>query len=406
MALAQRRLGRAAPVDPAARHPRRRAVLRRRHHHAGDLGAVGGRRPEDRHAGVRSLCRAADAGDPGRLFAVQRSAPAGRGAVSARSRWSGSSPSAFAGLWHIAARSRRACARSIRAMASRFLIAATASSASSRWAPCSSPSPAPRRSTPISAISAAADPARLAGVVFPALTLNYFGQGAFVLANPKAIDNPFFLMYPGWALLPMVVLATAATVIASQAVISGAFSLTRQAMQLGLLPRLEIRHTSETQSGPDLHAARQRFCCSACCCWSSLFRSSSALASAYGIAVTGTMVVTTHAGLRRDLAIWRWRPVAAALLIAPFLFDRSRRSSAPICSRCSTAAGCRSRSAAVIMLADVHLAARQPHPVRQDAQARDPARFRWPASLEKKPPLRVPGTAVFLTSDPRARRPR
>jgi KUP system potassium uptake protein len=90
-------------------------------------------------------------------------------------------------------------------------------------------------------------PIRLAwlAIVLPALTLNYFGQGALVLADPKAIDNPFFLLYPHWALLPMVVLATVATVIASQAVITGAYSLTRQAIQLGLLPRLEIRNSCE-----------------------------------------------------------------------------------------------------------------------------------------------------------------
>jgi KUP system potassium uptake protein len=81
--------------------------------------------------------------------------------------------------------------------------------------------------------------------VFPALALNYLGQGALVLVNPKALENPFFMLYPDWALLPMVALATAATVIASQAVITGAYSLTQQAIQLGLLPRLEIRHTSE-----------------------------------------------------------------------------------------------------------------------------------------------------------------
>ena len=86
-------------------------------------------------------------------------------------------------------------------------------------------------------------------LVLPALLLNYFGQGAFVLADPTAIANPFFLLYPEWALYPMVALATAATVIASQAVITGAYSLTRQAMQLGFLPRIEVRHTSETQSG-------------------------------------------------------------------------------------------------------------------------------------------------------------
>ena len=85
--------------------------------------------------------------------------------------------------------------------------------------------------------------------MLPALTLNYLGQGALLLANPEAIENPFFLLYPDWALLPMVVLATAATVIASQAVITGAYSMTRQAIQLGLLPRLEIRHTSEAQFG-------------------------------------------------------------------------------------------------------------------------------------------------------------
>ena len=86
-------------------------------------------------------------------------------------------------------------------------------------------------------------------VVLPALLINYLGQGALVLADPKAIENPFFLLYPEWALLPMVVLATAATVIASQAVITGAYSLTQQAIQLGLLPRLEIRHTSESLFG-------------------------------------------------------------------------------------------------------------------------------------------------------------
>ena len=103
---------------------------------------------------------------------------------------------------------------------------------------------------PISAISAAGR-SRSPGSQWccPSLALNYFGQGALVLADPKAIENPFFLMYPDWALLPMVVLATAATVIASQAVITGAYSLTQQAIQLGLLPRLEIRHTSATQVG-------------------------------------------------------------------------------------------------------------------------------------------------------------
>ena len=101
--------------------------------------------------------------------------------------------------------------------------------------------------------------------MFPALALNYLGQGALVLARPETLANPFFLMAPDWGLLPLVLLATAATVIASQAVITGAFSLTQQAIQLGLLPRLEIRHTSRDAGRADLHAAGQLDCCWPAC---------------------------------------------------------------------------------------------------------------------------------------------
>src|SRR5919197_4271302 len=139
-------------------------------------------------------------------------------------------------------------------------------------------------------------------VVLPALTINYLGQGALVLADPKSIENPFFLLYPDWALLPMVVLATAATVIASQAVITGAYSLTRQAIQLGLLPRLEIRHTSEALFGQIYMPRVNLLLLVGVLLLVALFRSSSALASAYGIAVTGTMVVT---GLMAIVVIWK-----------------------------------------------------------------------------------------------------
>ena len=138
-------------------------------------------------------------------------------------------------------------------------------------------------------------------VVLPALTINYLGQGALVLADPKAIENPFFLLYPEWALLPMVVLATAATVIASQAVITGAYSLTQQAIQLGLLPRFEIRHTSEALFGQIYMPRVNTLLLIGVVLLVVLFRSSSALASAYGIAVTGTMVVTGDDGLCRDV---------------------------------------------------------------------------------------------------------
>jgi KUP system potassium uptake protein len=156
-------------------------------------------------------------------------------------------------------------------------------------------------------------------LVFPALAVNYMGQGAMVLAHPEAAESPFFLLYPGWAQLPMVLLATAATVIASQAVITGAYSLTQQAIQLGLLPRFEIRRTSETQTG-QIYIPRIN--------WMMLimvlllvlmFRTSTALAAAYGIAVTGTMVVTSLMAFVVVWRCWNWPLWGAAALITPML---------------------------------------------------------------------------------------
>jgi KUP system potassium uptake protein len=156
-------------------------------------------------------------------------------------------------------------------------------------------------------------------VALPALTINYLGQGALLLTNPKAIENPFFLLYPDWALLPMVGLATAATVIASQAVITGAYSLTRQAIQLGLLPRLEIRHTSESQFGQIYMPRVNTMLLIGVLLLVILFKSSGALASAYGIAVTGTMVVTATLALIVVWRVWHWPLWAAAALMIPFL---------------------------------------------------------------------------------------
>ncbi|HUI34929.1 MAG TPA: potassium transporter Kup [Stellaceae bacterium] len=129
--------------------------------------------------------------------------------------------------------------------------------------------------------------------VFPALLLNYFGQGALLLAHPEAVQNPFFLLAPDWFVLPLVVLASTATVIASQAVISGAFSLTSQAVQLGYLPRMNVRHTSEREMGQVYVPAINNMLLVAVAATVLMFRSSDALGSAYGIAVTGTMTVTT-----------------------------------------------------------------------------------------------------------------
>jgi KUP system potassium uptake protein len=131
------------------------------------------------------------------------------------------------------------------------------------------------------------------GMVMPCLILNYFGQGALVLANPAAVENPFFLMLPGWATMPMVALATAATVIASQALISGAFSATKQTIQLGYLPRLTILHTSHTDTGQIYVPAVNWALLFGVVMSVVIFRSSSALAAAYGISVSLVMVITT-----------------------------------------------------------------------------------------------------------------
>ncbi|OWK21565.1 hypothetical protein AJ88_17310 [Mesorhizobium amorphae CCBAU 01583] len=144
-------------------------------------------------------------------------------------------------------------------------------------------------------------------IVFPCLLLNYAGQGAFVLAHGGVVGHPFFEMNQGWTLIPMVVLATAATVIASQAVISGAFSLTRQAVQLNMLPRLEILHTSEKQSG-QIYMPRVNLLLALTVMLLVVgFGESSRLAAAYGISVTGNMLVTTVLLYVVMTRIWKWR---------------------------------------------------------------------------------------------------
>ncbi|MER8389259.1 potassium transporter Kup [Mesorhizobium sp. M0166] len=155
-------------------------------------------------------------------------------------------------------------------------------------------------------------------VVFPCLLLNYFGQGAFVLANGGKPTNPFFQMLPDWALMPMVGLATAATVIASQAVISGAFSLTRQAVQLNLLPRIEVQHTSEMQSG-QIYMPRVNLVVALGVMLLVVgFGSSSSLASAYGISVTGEMLMTTILLFVVMRFRWKWQLALAAALALLF----------------------------------------------------------------------------------------
>jgi KUP system potassium uptake protein len=235
-------------------------------------------------------------------------------------------------------------------------------------------------------------------LVLPSLALNYLGQGAIVLADPKAIENPFFLLYPDWALLPMIALATAATIIASQAVITGAYSLTRQATQLGLLPRLEIRHTSESLEGQIYMPRVNAVLLIAVILLVALFRSSDALASAYGIAVSGTMVVTA---LMAFLVIWRgwqWSLAAAALLIAPFLVIDISFFVAN--SMKVLAGGWVPLAFAAIIVTLMYTWQRGSRLLFEKTRRQELPLRNLVKSLEAKPPHTVPGTAVFLTSDP------
>jgi KUP system potassium uptake protein len=235
-------------------------------------------------------------------------------------------------------------------------------------------------------------------VALPALTLNYLGQGALLLGNSKAIENPFFLLYPDWALLPMVVLATAATVIASQAVITGAYSLTRQAVQLGLLPRLEIRHTSESQFGQIYMPRVNTLLLIGVLLLVVLFKSSGALASAYGIAVTGTMVVTATMALIVVWRVWNWPLWAAAALMIPFLLIDLVFLGANML-KVFQGGWVPLLIGAMVMV--VMLTWRKGARIL----ALKTRRMETPIdnlieSLEKTQISRVPGTAVFLTADP------
>jgi KUP system potassium uptake protein len=156
-------------------------------------------------------------------------------------------------------------------------------------------------------------------VVLPALVLNYFGQGALLLGDKGAIENPFFHLVPGWGLLPLVLLSTAATVIASQAVISGAFSVTRQAIQLGLMPLLDIFQTSARTLGQIYIPQVNWLLLIAVLALVLGFGSSSALASAYGFAVTGTMTVTTVLAGAVARGIWHWRWPMIGAILAPII---------------------------------------------------------------------------------------
>jgi KUP system potassium uptake protein len=234
--------------------------------------------------------------------------------------------------------------------------------------------------------------------VLPALLINYFGQGALVLANPAAIESSFYRLAPDVLLLPLVVLATAATVIASQAVITGAFSLVRQAVQLGLLPRFEVRYTSDTHAGQIYLPRVNRLLLIGVLLLVLLFRTSSGLASAYGIAVSTTMVVDGILGFVVIWKLWNWKAATAAALIVPFVVVDMTFFAANLLKLLEGAWVPLLFGVVMAMLiwtwrrgAGILVAKTR----RIEVPLADLIK-----SLEKRPPHIVKGTAVFLTSDP------
>ncbi|MER9405794.1 potassium transporter Kup [Mesorhizobium caraganae] len=237
-------------------------------------------------------------------------------------------------------------------------------------------------------------------VVFPCLLLNYAGQGAFVLAKNGVVGHPFFEMNEGWTLIPMVVLATAATVIASQAVISGAFSLTRQAVQLNMLPRLEILHTSERQSG-QIYMPRVNLLLALVVMLLVVgFGESSKLASAYGISVTGNMLVTTVLLFVVMTRIWKWRLWVAVAMTAVFAFIDIGFFASNIVKVFE--GGWASLAVAFAIIMAMWTWVRGSRYLFDKTRRNEiPLDFLAGNLLKKKPQL-VSGTAVFLTSDPQS----
>jgi KUP system potassium uptake protein len=235
-------------------------------------------------------------------------------------------------------------------------------------------------------------------LVFPALLLNYFGQGALVLADESAIANPFYRLVPENLLMPMIVLATVATVIASQAVITGAYSLVAQAIQLGLLPRLAIRHTSAEHHG-QIYIPRVTVALLAgVLLLVGLFRTSSALASAYGIAVTTTMVVDGILGLLVVWKLWNWKLWQAALLVAPLVFVDAVFFSANLLKIFDGAWAPIAFGSSMVLI--ILTWRRGTGILAQKTRRTEVPLETLVRSLQRKPPHVVPGTAVFLTSDP------
>jgi len=236
-------------------------------------------------------------------------------------------------------------------------------------------------------------------MVLPALVLCYFGQGALLLREPQAIRNPFFLMAPEWGLAPLVVLATIATVVASQAVISGAYSVTRQAVQLGFWPRMQILHTSAVEKGQIYLPQVNALLLAAVLVLVLLFQDSESLAAAYGFAVTGTMLVTSvlaFSVLPRGAAGWRrlaWLAVLGVLLVVDLLLFGANVFKIHEGGWLPLLVG------TVVFL--LMMTWRRGRGLLAEMQRRDHQPLKeFMTQLEEFPPARVPGTAIFMTMNP------
>ena len=233
------------------------------------------------------------------------------------------------------------------------------------------------------------------GYVMPALLINYFGQGALLLADPSAVENPFYRLAPEWAMFPLVILSTVATIIASQAVISGTFSITQQAIQLGYTPRLEIQHTSDKEIGQIYLPGINWLLLVSIIALVIEFGSSSNLAAAYGIAVTGTMLITNILAIAVAIRLWDWSPVRAILGALPFIcidlgFFLANSVKIPDGGWFPLVFGL-----AIFILLTTWKRGRELLGARLAAEAMDLKPFI--ASITEGGVERVPGTAVFMT---------
>ena len=235
-------------------------------------------------------------------------------------------------------------------------------------------------------------------LVFPALAVNYLGQGALVLANPSALENPFFLMFPAWALIPMILLAMVATVIASQAVITGAYSMTQQAVQLGLLPRFEIRHTSEALAGQIYMPRVNWLLLIGVLFLVLLFKSSNNLGAAYGIAVTGTMLVTSMLAFIVMRKVWHWSFGFSVVILATFVLVDSVFMVSNLLKLLD--GGYVPVMLATTMIVSMWTWVRGTKIVFMKARRESVPLDSLIRMLSRSKPFRAPGMAVFLTSDP------